>query len=91
LLGRRADTAEPGKTTSSAAEDGDAGGGVVETGGGVVEGGLPADTADNVEQQDIALEPAPATPVAPHSGLVGVKNAIDASYVSCRRHLSRRV
>lgn len=32
-----------------------------------------------------------ATPVTAHSALLGVKNAIDASYVSSRRHLSRRV
>ena len=33
-----------------------------------------------------------ATPVTgAHAALVGVRNAIDASYVSCQRHLSRRV
>jgi len=44
-------------------------------------------TADTAEHQDTSM----ATPVTSHMALVGVRNAIDASYVSCLRHLSRRV
>jgi len=48
---------------------------------------LPA----NADEQVLGKEVAVATPTTTHAALVGVKNAIDASYVSCQRHLSRRV
>ena len=47
------------------------------------------DTVGSVEQQDGAQETPVATPT--RSVLIGVKSAIEASYVSSRRHLSRRV
>jgi len=84
LLDRRADMAEAVMTTSSSA-------GVRDAVSGVVEAALPANTADNADEQDRAQESATATPITTHSALLGVKNAIDASYVSCRRRLSRRV
>jgi len=59
-----------------------------EADGSVAEAALPS---SNVEQQGRGQETAIATPVTTHSALLGVKNAIDASYVSSRRHLSRRV
>ena len=49
---------------------------------------MPAPVAD---KQDLTRDTAVSTPVTLHSALVGVRNAIDASYVSCQRHLSRRV
>ena len=81
---RRADAAEAEATASSAAEG-------REAVGGLVEAALPENTADNADKHCGAGDCALATPVTPHRVLCGVKNAIDASYVSSRRHLSRRV
>jgi len=52
---------------------------------------MPAHASDIVSQQGGDQRIDLTTPVTTHSALVGVRNAIDASYVSCRRHLSRRV
>ena len=52
---------------------------------------LPAATTDNADEQDGGREAVMSMPVTTHSALLGVRNAIDASYVSCQRHLSRRV
>lgn len=73
---RRADPAEA--VVLSTAEEREAGGCLV----GTV---VPGSTAD---QHVRARE---TIPVTTHSALRGVRNAIDASYVSCRRHLGRRV
>ena len=77
---RRADTAvaETETAVSSAA-------------GSQAESVLPTATTDTADQQDGVRETAVSMPVTTHSALLGVRNAIDASYVSCQRHLSRRV
>jgi len=77
---RRADAAvaETETTVSSAA-------------GSQAESFLPPATTDTADQRDGVRETAVSTPVTTHSALLGVRNAIDASYVSCQRHLSRRV